>query len=302
MEAVDRAPALNGRTRLTAIFGDPVEHSQSPAMHNAAYAALSMERAYVPCHVVPENLRSAIHAIPALGVLGVNLTVPHKERAVRMMAAVSNEARALGAINCVINRPDGLYGDNTDARGLERDLRDVEAVVADQLAIVIGAGGAAAAVLLSCFRLGVRRIVICNRTVSRAKSLARRFGKYMNAQETAVSGRIIEVRGLDALLDPTLLSAAALILNATPMGLKTGGFAPLAYEATPEDCFFYDLVYAAEPTPFIKPAAALGRRTADGAGMLINQGELAFELFNQVAAPAGVMRRALMTQLGRLHR
>ncbi|MGH7933902.1 MAG: shikimate dehydrogenase [Candidatus Binataceae bacterium] len=299
METADRAPALSGHTRLTAIFGDPVEHSQSPAMHNAAYAALSMERAYVPFHVTPENLRAAIRAIGALGILGVNLTVPHKERAVRMMAAVSNEARALGAINCIINRPDGLHGDNTDARGLEADLREVEVVLAGKLAVVIGAGGAAAAVLLACIRLGARRVVVCNRTVSRASGLARRFANYVSAHQTAASGHIIEARGLNALLDPALLSAAALVLNATPMGLKTGGFAALAYEATPADCFFYDLVYAAEQTPFIKPAAALGRRTADGAGMLINQGELAFRLFNHVAAPAGVMRRALMTRLGR---
>ena len=122
---MDLTPALSGRTLLTAIFGDPVEHSLSPAMHNAAYAALKMERAYVAFHVTPERLRNALRAVSALGILGVNLTVPHKERAFRMMAHLSDEARRLGAVNCIVNREGVLYGDNTDARGLEIDLRDL---------------------------------------------------------------------------------------------------------------------------------------------------------------------------------
>ena len=104
---------------LTAIFGDPVAHSLSPAMHNAAYAALAMDRVYVAFHVAPAILATALRALPALGILGVNLTVPHKERALRMVAKLTDEARMLRAVNCVVNRAAGLYGDNTDARGLE---------------------------------------------------------------------------------------------------------------------------------------------------------------------------------------
>jgi shikimate dehydrogenase len=109
----------------------------------------------------------------------------------------------------------------------------------------------------------------------------------------------MSARGLDALNDSSLLRDAALVLNATSMGLTTSDFAPLDYAATSPKCFFYDTIYHAEPTPFLREPIALGRPHADGAGMLINQGELAFELFNRVAPPPGVMRQALLERLGR---
>jgi shikimate dehydrogenase len=282
--------AIGGRTAVTAVIGDPVEHSMSPAMHNAAYAALSMDRVYLAFHVTRENFAAAMRAIPALGLLGVNLTLPHKETAARMLKSLSAEAKQLRAVNCVVNERGKLRGDNTDARGLEADLRALEVELESRLAIVIGAGGAAPAAILACSRMGAARIVLANRTRTRAVNLARRFH----------SSRIeLSARGLDALTDSALLGDAALVLNATSMGLTTGAFAPLDYAATPAGCFFYDLIYRAEPTPFLRRAIALDRPHADGAGMLINQGELAFELFNRVAPPAGVMRRALLERLGR---
>ena len=136
---------INGATALTAVFGDPVEHSRSPAMHNAAYSALGMNRKYAAFHVRPDGLGAAMRAIPALGILGVNLTVPHKETAARTLKLQSAEARLLGAVNCVVNRNGKLFGDNSDARGLERDLRDLRCVLRGKLAVVVGAGGGAAA-------------------------------------------------------------------------------------------------------------------------------------------------------------
>jgi shikimate dehydrogenase len=286
--------ATNRDTAVAAIFGDPVGHSKSPAMHNAAYAALGMNRTYVAFRVTAENLAPALRSIQSLGIVGVNLTVPHKEAAARLIKDLSGEARMLGAVNCVVNRRGTLRGDNTDARGLERDLRDLECELRGRLAIVIGAGGGAASSVLACMRLGASRVVIVNRTPARAAALARRlFAKGMRR----AAG---DARGLDALMDPSLLADAGLIVNATSMGLTTGRFARLAYDATAADCLFYDLIYGREPTEFLKPALAAGRRASDGAGMLVNQGELAFKLFNRVAPPAGVMRTALFNELGRL--
>lgn len=288
--------ALSGATRIAAVFGHPVEHSLSPAMHNAAYAALGMDRVYAAFHVTPPALAAAVRAIPALGIVGVNLTVPHKVRALRMVARLSREARMLGAVNCIVNRPSGLYGDNTDARGLERDLESHSVALDGGLAIIIGAGGAAPAAIVACLRRGAGAIVIANRTPAHAAALARR----MRARTPRALGRgALEVRGLDALVDAALLGRARLILNATPMGLVTERFVQLDYARTPRECFFHDLVYAARPTAFLRPALALERRCADGAGMLAGQGELAFELFNGVAPPPGVMRRALWERLGR---
>ncbi len=262
-------------------------------MHNAAYAALGMNRTYVAFRVTSANLAAALRAIHPLGIIGVNLTVPHKEAAARLIKDLSGEARTLGAVNCVVNRRGALRGDNTDARGLERDLRDLGCDLHGQLAIVIGAGGGAASSVLACMRLGAGRVVIANRTPARAVALARRLSA---RGMTRTAG---EPRGLDALMDATLLAGARLIVNATSMGLTTGRFARLDYNSTPADCLFYDLIYSREPTAFMKPALAAGRRATDGAGMLVNQGELAFKLFNRVAPPAGVMRAALFNTLGR---
>lgn len=290
------AAALGGATRVAAVFGDPVEHSLSPAMHNAAYAALGLDRVYAAFHVTSPMLATAVRALPALGILGANLTVPHKERAVRMMAKLGAEARMLGAVNCIVNRPAGLYGDNTDARGLERDLNGLGVALADARAIVIGAGGAAASAIVACLRCGASEIVIANRTAARAAALVRRLRARL---PRAMRGAALGVRGLEALADAGLLGRAAIIINATSMGLTSAGFARIDYARTRRECFFYDLIYAAQPTVFLRPAIALGRPTADGAGMLVNQGELAFELFNGFTPPPGVMRRALWERLGR---
>ncbi len=117
-------------------------------MHNAAYAALGMNRTYAAFRVTSGNLGAALRSIPALGLVGVNLTIPHKEAATRLIKDLSGAARLLGAVNCVVNRRGALRGDNTDARGLERDLRDLGCELRDKLAIVIGAGGGAAAAVL----------------------------------------------------------------------------------------------------------------------------------------------------------
>ncbi|MGH7906791.1 MAG: shikimate dehydrogenase [Candidatus Binataceae bacterium] len=282
--------AIGSTTKIAAVFGDPVEHSLSPAMHNAAYAALGMDRIYVACQVKTERLAAAIRSIAALGLIGVNLTTPHKQLALRVVKNLSDEARVLGAANCIVNRGGELYGDNTDARGLERAIRELGLRIAGRDVMVIGAGGAAAATVLALQRLKARRIVIANRTPARAHALARRL--------PAHDGSIFEARGLDALNDRSLLASAALILNATPMGLVTSRFVGLDYGATSPNCIFQDLIYAPEPTPFLAPALAVGRRTFDGTAMLLHQGLLAFRLFNGVAAPAEAMRDALLERLG----
>jgi shikimate dehydrogenase len=279
---------IDGATGLTGIFGDPVAHSASPAMHNAAYQALGMNRAYLPFHVPPSQLPAALRAITALGLSGVNVTVPHKERVARLLKRQSAEARALGAVNCIFPRAGELFGDNTDARGMAADLAAMSAPIKGRMVILIGAGGGAAAALLALRRLGAQRVVLANRTRSRAVKLAARFPKLK-----------IEVRDLTALQHPELIGEAGMVINATSVGLKSKAFLPVAYESAGSDCFFYDLIYATAPTAFLRPALDRGLRTADGAGMLLHQGVLAFELFNRVKPPFEAMRDALYAHLGR---
>jgi shikimate dehydrogenase len=153
--------------------------------------------------------------------------------------------------------------------------------------------------VLTCLRLGAGRVAIFNRTETRAKRLASRFADHHVKRDGRHEREIIEAHGLGDLASSGHLAHAAVIINATSIGLQGDGFPNLDYAATSAECLFYDLIYAREPTPFLQPAMALGRRALDGAGMLANQGELAFELFNGVPAPPGLMRRTLMAALGR---
>jgi shikimate dehydrogenase len=285
------AMELSARTRLTAVYGDPVGHSLSPVMHNAAYSALQMDRAYVAFRVTPDRLHQALQAIVAIGMLGVNLTLPHKERAARMVDSISDEARLLQSVNCIVNRDGVLHGENTDARGLEMDLRANHIEIAGRTVLIAGAGGAASSAVVACLRMHPQRIIITNRTPQKAAALARRFAElWPNAE--------ILAEPLDILGERDLIREAALIVNATSAGLK-GEELELNYQAVSPQCVFYDLIYAREATPFLKPARAIGQRSYDGAGMLAGQGELAFELFNGVPPPSGVMRAPLMKSLGR---
>jgi shikimate dehydrogenase len=209
------------------------------------------------------------------------------------MDELTAEGDLLGAINCVINRGGRLVGDNTDARGLERDLRAHGIRVAARTALVIGAGGAGAAATVALNRLKAARVVIANRTVRRASALARRF-----AQSSLPRTRF-EAVGLEELANSSLLAEVACVINATSLGLTGGGFPHLKYDATPPNCFFYDTLYARRPTRFLAGAIRARRTCTDGAGMLVEQGQLAFYLFNGVRAPCGVMRGALMDALGR---
>src|SRR5216684_9168400 len=234
---------VSGAAKVAGIYGDPIAHSLSPAMHNAAYTALGCDRIYVPFRVAASDLPEAIRAVQALNFLGVNLTVPHKAHGAKLLGnRLSREALALGAVNCVVNRRGELRGDNTDARGLELALRELGAVSLSRQVIVIGAGGGAAAAVLACYRLGARRIVIANRTRTRAQRLAKRFPRVR-----------AEVRDLKALRDRALIAGAGLIINATSIGIDSKLFPELAYDAASAECLFYDLIYSREPTAFLKP-------------------------------------------------
>ena len=293
MASCVRPGPISATTRLTGIFGDPIEHSLSPAMHNAAYASLGMDRRYVAFHVTRAELLAALRGIAPLKIAGVNLTLPHKARALAVMDELTAEGDLLGAINCVINRDGTLVGDNTDARGLERDLQAHGIGVAARTALVMGAGGAGAAAVVALSRLKAARVVIANRTARRASALARRFAR------SALRRTRFEAVGLGELVNSSLLAEVACVVNATSLGLTGGSFPHLKYDATPPTCFFYDTLYAQRPTKFLAGALRARRKCADGAGMLVEQGELAFKLFNGVSAPHGVMRRALTDALGR---
>ncbi len=279
-----------GTTRIVGIFGDPVAHSLSPVMHNAAFAALGLDRVYVPFCVRPPDLPAAVRGARALGLDGFNVTVPHKERVMALLDTVSAEARALGAVNTVVRRGHRLVGYNTDAGGFLAALAAARVTVRGRAALLIGAGGAARAVAHALLRAGCRTHAIVNSTHARARRLRHQLG----ARRERVT-----VVPWAALGDSALLRTADLLVNGTSLGLNGERIRPLALAATPPRCVEVDIVYGPRVTPLVADAHRAGRRAIDGRGMLLQQGAQAFALWTGRRAPLSVMATALGQALGR---
>ena len=272
------------QARLFGVLGDPVDHSLSPAMHNAAFAAAGLPHVYLRYRVPAALLPAAVREAKALRMGGLNLTVPLKEAVLPLLDAVTREAERIGAVNTILFAAGGrTVGDNTDGRGFLAALRG-RVRLRGARALIIGAGGSARAVGAALCQGGTARITIANRTPARGERLAERLGR-LGAGATATVPLAALERGKG-------LEDATLVVNATPLGL--GGSGPrLRYAAAPRGCLFVDLVYAAHPTPFLAGAARAGRPTLGGAPMLLHQGALAFEAWTGRRAPRAVMARAL---------
>ena len=274
---------MRGEARLFGVLGDPVDHSLSPAMHNAAFAACALPYLYLRFRVASDALPAALADARRLEMGGLNLTVPLKEVALGLLDDVTPEARRIGAVNTITPIDGGLVGDNTDARGFLKSLEGRIALGGAHV-VLIGAGGSARAVGTAFATAGVTHVTIANRTLARAADLARRLEDAGPMRATVAS--------LDALEDGLGLSDVRLVVNTTSTGLGNDPIA-VRHGATPHDCLFMDLVYGAQPTPFLRAAARGRRRTLDGSGMLLHQGALAFETWTGQAAPLDAMRRAL---------
>ncbi|TFH21039.1 MAG: shikimate dehydrogenase [Myxococcales bacterium] len=275
--------AVEGTTRVVGIFGDPVHHSLSPRMHNAAFVALGLDYVYVPLRPTARTIGEAVGAIRALGLVGVNVTVPFKQEVIEHLDSLSDEARAVGAVNTIVAGEGGcLAGANTDVEGFAGALRARGVRLRGKRALLIGAGGAARAVVQSLVAGGAADVVIANRTLARARSLAADF-----------DAGTLRARGLDALEDADLLADRNVVINSTSVGLKGAALPGYSIEATAMDCVHFDLAYGEKPTAFVAAAERAGRPAIDGRYMLLYQGIAAFKLFTGRKAPADVMARAI---------
>ena len=269
---------VSGATRVACVIGDPVEHSRSPRMHNAASAALGLDRVYVALHVAPADLGAAVRGLRALGVEGVNVTVPHKAAAVALCDDLGDEARDAGAVNTLSFPGDGsLRGDLTDGLGLVAALTEVP-----ERAVVLGAGGSARAAAAALLRAGTRSITVVARRLDTADRLA-------DALADLVSGTEVEA----AATVPA--GAGGLLVHCTPVG----GIAALKQLPVPADVIermdaVADFAYRADgsPTPLAEVALATGLPVVDGLELLVRQGALSFERWTGIEPPLDVMRRA----------
>lgn len=283
---------ISGATKVFGIFGHPVSHSFSPRMHNAAFNHLGLDCAYVPFDVEPSGLENSTRAIKSLSISGVNITIPHKQAIIPFLDEISPEAELTGAVNSVANVGGTLKGYNTDVGGFLRALREELGFEPQGTQIaLIGAGGAARAVLTGLCMRGASKITIVNRTLGRAAGLAQEYSSNFGSIG-------FEVCALDdkGLLEETL-STTDLLVNATAGGMKGAGDLMLPLESLKESlnpgARVYDLVYNPTDTELVIKASAQGLRAVSGLGMLIYQGAESFLIWTGQPAPIEVMRKAL---------
>lgn len=278
---------VTGYTKVLGIFGYPVKHTLSPLIQNAAIEALGLPYVYIPFEVSPENLRSAINGIKSLGIVGVNITLPHKEKVIPFLDEITEEASLIGSINTIENNNDRLIGHNTDSKGYIRSLReDAGFDPKGKKALIIGAGGAARGVIAGLSLNRIAEIFIANRTLEKGEALAAEFrGKFKEVKFSA--------HPLSALNDPVILSSLDLIVNATSLSLEDRTIG-VELSFTPPHVLISDIAYKPPITSFLKQAQEAGRKTLDGLGMLLYQGAISFEIWTSSKAPIDVMKKALM--------
>jgi shikimate dehydrogenase len=270
---------ITGATRLAGVIGHPVRHSRSPQIVNAAFAATGLDWVFTAFEVVEGDAARAVDAMRALGLGGLSVTMPHKQAVIASLDGLSDDAAALDAVNCIAWDGDALVGHNTDGPGLVGALaEDAGVAVAGRRCAVLGAGGAARAVVRALALAGSREVLVVNRTAARASSAAELAGT------------------VGTVAEPRAVADVDIIINATSvgMGASNGAAGPMPI---PEDLIgdhhtVVDLVYQPLQTPLLVAAQARGATVVDGLGMLVRQAALAVQLWTGVQPPLLPMAHA----------
>ena len=271
--------SITSRTRLLALLGDPVEHSLSPVAQNAAFRRADVDGVYVALACNQDDLPGFLAGIAKAGG-GGNVTLPHKEKAASVLDVSSDAVMRTGACNTFWGVDGRVHGDNTDVEGFGRAVASfLGRAPTGFRVLVLGAGGAARATLVSLLDNEVSEICLLNRTVDRARAVSRRIG----GEKVRVLERPEHVEGMDF----------DLVVNTTRLGLEPDDPLPVELDRLSRAGAVMDLVYGSEATPFVRAAESMGIRAADGLEMLVQQGAVAFERWWDQPAPVEVMRDAL---------
>jgi shikimate dehydrogenase len=269
---------------LAGVIGHPIAHSKSPRLHAHWLRALSIRGHYVPMDVAPADLDAVLRTLPKAGFVGANVTIPHKERLLEIADLVTDRATLIGAANTVIFRADGkIHADNTDGYGFIENIRQnaPEWQAAAGPAVVLGAGGAARAVIVALREAGVPEIVVCNRTRARADRLKQEFGTRIRVEDWVQAGNVLE--------------EAATVVNTTSLGMVGHPELRVPLDGLRPGTIVNDLVYAPLQTRLLRVAAEMGCVTVDGLGMLIHQAVPGFERwFGMRPVVDGATREALL--------
>ena len=288
IEDLRRWPQEQPPLRL-AVFGDPVAHSASPPMHNAALAECGIDARYTRLHIRANELAEAFRLLPAQGFIGVNCTIPHKFAALALVDRADDHARRIGVVNTVAVEDGKLTGCNTDGPGLVRAVRaELGAELRELRVMVLGAGGGAGrAIAMQCAIERCPRIAVMNRTREKLGALVSEISGFFPADRLVVSDFAPD--GLRAQLAQT-----DLVINCTSLGMKPGESSPLPADLIAPRHLIYDTIYTAARTPLLRAGDTAGARGANGLSMLLHQGALSFAIWFQREAPIETMRAALI--------
>jgi shikimate dehydrogenase len=278
-----------------AVIGDPVAHSASPPMHNAALAACGIDARYCRLHLRPEELPTALRLLPEKGFLGINSTIPHKAAVLAAVDEADEGARRAGGVNTVAVGVDGrLRGLSTDGPGLERAVREQFGIELRKVRVlVLGAGGGAGrAVAMQCATSGALRLTLLNRSVEKLQPLQDALGMFYPRELLSIGP------WEDAVLADAL-EVSDLVVNCSALGMSPGDASPIPARLISSRHLLYDTIYTAGQTPLMLAAEAAGARCSNGLSMLLHQGALSFEIWFQRPAPLEVMRAALVAHAPR---
>jgi shikimate dehydrogenase len=283
---------ISGKTRVCGVIGDPIEHTLSPVMHNAAFEELNLDFVYVAFRVRKNELRNAISGVKSLGVHGLNVTMPHKNAVIQYLDEIDSTARLIGAVNTILNNKGRLKGYNTDGSGALKALEENGVSLEGKKLLLLGAGGAGKAIAFHAAQ-EVKELTILNRTAQKAKELAEVLRKKFNKK---ISGN-----PLSAQLIKEELEDADILVNATSVGMYPDVDRSLVDPGwlRPDLCVM-DIVYNPIETKLAKEAKAVGAKVVSGVEMLVYQGATSFEIWTNHEAPVKVMKKAILNKLSEL--
>ncbi len=281
---------INGKTKVYAIIGDPIEHSLSPVIHNAAFQACSLDGVFVAFRVRKEELKDAIRGLKALGVGGFCVTIPHKVAVMPLLDSIDPLAREIGSVNIVVNTDGLLTGYNTDAPGFLEPLARREIELEGKNVVMLGAGGAARAVSFMLVNEGAK-LTILNRTLDRAQELAAGIRSSLKKETHALEMNPVNLE--------RAVSSADILVNTTSVGMTPNvSVTPVPAKLLHSGLVVYDIVYTPGETRLLKEAKEKGATVLNGEEMLAWQGALAFEKWTGHKAPVDIMLRELKKALG----
>jgi len=282
---------ISGRTRICGIIGDPIEHSMSPVMHNAAFKNKGVDYVYLPFRVKKEELGKAIEGMRALNIRGLNITIPHKVAVIQFLDELDPLADKIGAVNTIVNDDGVLIGYNTDATGFLQALLERGIEPKGKSVVILGAGGASRAISFILAERG-SSLVILNRTWNKAKVCTDRIAEIFQSEATALK---LNRENLAA-----ALSQADILINATSVGMSPNiNETPVTSNLLKPSLVVFDIVYNPIKTRLQREAEAAGATVISGLDMLVWQGALAFEKWTGLKAPVGVMREKVIGVLQR---